>query len=166
MRQARPGANHGVVSESPVTSPPSARAVPAGRYRVDPGRSTISFTTRHLFGLAPVHGTLALRDGSLHVADPVTDSAVRASAAASTFASGNPARDAAVLSARLLDAASHPSLTFASTGLTGAAGEWELCGDLAVRGVSRPVRARITAVSVREGGAVLEPSPSPESCSA
>jgi polyisoprenoid-binding protein YceI len=145
----------GVMSESPVISQPPAPAVPAGRYRVDPGRSTISFTTRHLFGLAAVHGTLALRDGSVSVADPVTGSAVRASAAASTFASGNPARDAAVLSARLLDAARHPSLTFASTGLTSAAGEWQLAGDLAVRGVSRPVQARITAVSVRENGAVI-----------
>ena len=31
-----------------------ARAVPPGVYRIDPTRSTVAFTTRHLFGLAPV----------------------------------------------------------------------------------------------------------------
>jgi len=43
------------------THPPlggSATAIPpAGRYRIDPARSTITITTRHLFGLGPVRAT-------------------------------------------------------------------------------------------------------------
>src|SRR5215472_6154297 len=70
---------------------------PAGRYRIDSERSTITISTRHMFGLGPVRATLALRDGRIQVNDPVASSAVRASAVAVSFRSGNDTRDAAVL---------------------------------------------------------------------
>ena len=133
---------------------------PAGRYRIDPERSTITITTRHLFGLGPVRASLALRDGRIQVNDPPAGSAVRASAAAVSFRSGNDARDAAVLSARLLDAATYPSLTFVSTALepdsaSAAAGNeegrWLLRGELEVRGVGRLVEAAIATVSAHGG---------------
>jgi polyisoprenoid-binding protein YceI len=134
---------------------------PSGRYRIDPERSTITISTRHLFGLGPVRATVALRDGRIQVNDPVTGSAVRASAAAVSFRSGNDARDAAVLSTRLLDAATYPTLTFISTALeldsaSGSASDreevrWLLRGELEVRGVSRLVEASIVTVSARGG---------------
>jgi polyisoprenoid-binding protein YceI len=125
-----------------------------GRYRISQERSSITIATRHLFGLGAVRASVALRDGTISVADPVTDSVVRANAAVSTFRSGNEARDAAVLSSRLLHAEAHPSLTFTSTAFTSEAGEWRLRGELEARGVSRPVEARITGVSVTgDGGA-------------
>jgi polyisoprenoid-binding protein YceI len=155
-----------VMSESPATSPaPPARSSasqpPAGHYRIDVDRSTVTFATRHLFGLAPVHGTFTLRDGTVIVADPVTGSAVQARAAASSFRSGNPARDAAVLSPRLLDAEAYPSLTFTSTSLEpGEPGDesWLLRGELEVRGVTVPVEARVTAGPADPGGATLRAS--------
>lgn len=123
----------------------------AGRYRIDTGRSAVTFATRHLFGLAPVRGTFALRDGLISVADPVTKSAAGARIAASSFRTGNDTRDAAVLSRKLLDAEAHPSLTFSSTELTQADGQWALRGEFEVRGVTRVVEARISAVSERGG---------------
>ena len=52
--------------------------VPApGRCRIVPERSVITFATRHLFGLAPVHGTVGLREGRIHVAPRGTESAVQ-----------------------------------------------------------------------------------------
>jgi len=39
-----------------------------GRYTIDNQGSTITFRSRRLFGLAPVHGTMAMRD----VARPVS----------------------------------------------------------------------------------------------
>jgi polyisoprenoid-binding protein YceI len=122
-----------------------------GRYRIDTERSAVTFATRHLFGLAPVRGTFALREGVISVADPVTKSAVGARIAASSFRTGNDTRDAAVLSPRLLDAEAYPSLTFASTELTQADGRWALRGELEVRGVTRVVEALISAVSEQGG---------------
>jgi len=128
-----------------------------GRYRIDPARSTVAIRTRHLFGLGPVRATLALRDGLIQVTAPPEASTVQARFAASTFHSGNPARDAAVLSPRLLGAEAYPSLSFTSTELVQPQdqeqGQWSLRGELEVRGVTRLVEARVGAVEA--GGATF-----------
>lgn len=130
----------------------------AGRYRIDTERSTVTFTTRHLFGLAPVRGTFALRDGAISVTEPPAESAVWARAAASSFATGNAARDATVLSRKLLDAETYPSLIFSSTALVQEQGRWLLRGQLEVRGVTRLAEARIDAVTVDDAGATVRAS--------
>jgi polyisoprenoid-binding protein YceI len=145
------------MTESSLSSQ-TAAVPPAGRYLINPANSTVTFSTRHFFGLAPVHGTLALRDGTIDVAEPATGCVVRARVAASSFTSGNPARDAAVLSPRLLDAATYPSLVFVSTALISepgpTAGQWLLCGELEVRGLGRPVEVRVSAVSADDASSV------------
>jgi len=50
----------------------------AGSYRIDPVRSRIAFTTRHLFGLGAVHGTFELQDGVIRIAEPLEDSSALA----------------------------------------------------------------------------------------
>ena len=139
-------------TQAPLTSGGTA-IPPAGRYRIDTERSTITISTRHLFGLGPVRATLALRGGRIQVNDPVTGSTVRATAAAVSFRSGNGTRDAAVLSPRLLDAATYPSLTFISTAIQRDpdSGHWLLRGELEVRGVGRLVEAAIATVSAHGG---------------
>jgi polyisoprenoid-binding protein YceI len=122
--------------------------IPApGRYRLDPERSVITFTTRHLFGLASVRGTVGLREGRILVAEPVAGSAVEARLAVATFRSGNEIRDARVLSPRLLDAEQHPSLVFTGTTLTQDPGHWLLRGLLDVCGRARPVEVQIDTAS-------------------
>jgi polyisoprenoid-binding protein YceI len=118
----------------------------AGRYRIDAENSNVTFTTRHLFGLAPVRGTFALRDGIIAVADPVDESAVHASVAASSFRTGNGARDATVLSRALLDAENYPRITFTSTAFARAQGEWLLRGELEVRSLTQVTEIQITEV--------------------
>ena len=123
-----------------------------GRYLISPEHSTAVIRTRHLFGLGAVRAALELRDGRIWVAEQPESSAVQARFAVSTFQSGNPARDAAVLSPRLLDAENFPTMSFISTELVstqgtqaaqGAPEQWSLRGELAVRGVTRLVEARI-----------------------
>jgi len=114
--------------------------IPAtGSYRIDPAHSTISFATRHLFGLAPVHGTFRLRDGHIVVADPLAGSSARATISATSFDTGVAARDATIRSATYLDVANHPDIGFASTGLELVEDRWVLHGSLTVRGRTRPV---------------------------
>lgn len=122
-----------------------------GRYRIDTEHSTVTISTRHVFGLAPVRATLALRDGRIQVAAPPEASTVRACFAASTFRSGSAARDAAVVSARFLDAEAYPGLVFTSTGLAWAQDHWVLRGEFEVRGVTRLVEAHLGSVS-EDGG--------------
>jgi polyisoprenoid-binding protein YceI len=127
-----------------------------GRYRISQAHSTVTIRTRHFFGLGAVRATLALRDGRIVVTEPPEASTVQARIATSTFQSGNQARDAAVLSPKLLDAEACPSLAFTSTGLVREQGQWSLRGELEVRGVTRLVEARISALEA--DGATLRAS--------
>jgi len=127
----------------PATQP-AAIATPApGTYRIDAARSAITFTTRHLFGLGGVRGHFDLGDGEIRIADPLEESSARARISAASFRTGNPSRDGAVRSARLLDAGAHPDITFVSRRLGHDGGRWTLHGLLSVRGQAHPVELLI-----------------------
>ena len=113
--------------------------LPVGSYRIDPTRSTVSFRTRHLFGLGRVQGTLALRTGQIRVARPVEQSSVRAALATGSFTTGNSRRDDDVRSAKFLDAAAHPDITFTSDRLQHFGGKWTVSGTLCAHGIPRPL---------------------------
>ncbi len=130
-----------------MTSTETVTVPTAGTYRIEPGESTISFATRHMFGLAPVRGTFALRDGVVHVASPVETSTVRATIAADSVDTGLAARDNTVRSTRYLDAARHPDITFTANGVARDGG-WVLRGTLTVRGRTEPLDVRIDEVHV------------------
>jgi polyisoprenoid-binding protein YceI len=129
-----------------------------GRYRISQEGSAVTIRTRHFFGLGAVRATLALRDGRILVSEPPAASTVQARFSASSFQSGNAARDAAVLSPKLLDAEAYPSLSFTSTDLLREQGQWSLRGELEVRGVTRLVEARIGALAVVDAGLTLRAS--------
>jgi polyisoprenoid-binding protein YceI len=128
---------------SPATQPAAIVAPVPGTYRIDAARSAITFTTRHLFGLDAVRGRFRLREGEIRVTDPLTESSARAKISAASFSTGNPGRDSAVLSPRLLDAGAHPDITFISRRLDQAEGRWVMHGLLSVRGKAHPVELLI-----------------------
>jgi len=116
-----------------------------GAYRIEPGESTIAFVTRHFFGLGPVRGTFALREGVVQVADPLETSLVRATIDARSFDTGLAARDNAVRSAQYLDTDAHPDITFVANGV---AESQVLRGTLTVRGRTAPLDVRVDEVRV------------------
>lgn len=125
-----------------------AKATPQlGRYQIDPGGSTVTFRTRHLFGLAPVRGRFAVRAGTVNVSEPLAGSRVYAEIEVASFHTGNPVRDAQVRSARFLAADQYPVLVFSADGLDGQA----VAGELTARNVTRPVSllAEVGAVSAQ-----------------
>lgn len=126
----------------PVTVPPT------GDYRIDRNRSSVTFTTRHLFGLAAVRGGFAIRDGHIHVADDVRMSTAHAVISAASVDTGNPARDTTVRSARLLDTGSHPDIAFVAGKVEQVDGRWVLRGSLKVRGHACPLDVRVESARV------------------
>jgi polyisoprenoid-binding protein YceI len=128
---------------SPATQPAAIVAPAPGSYRIDAARSAITFTTRHLFGLGAVRGSFDLNDGEIRIADPLDESSARAKISAASFRTGNPGRDGAVRSARLLDTGAHPDITFISRRLDQAGGRWILHGLLSVRGKAHPAELLI-----------------------
>jgi polyisoprenoid-binding protein YceI len=121
-----------------------AAAPQLGRYEIDTDSSTLTFATRHLFGLAPVRGSFAIRTGTIDIAWPLADSVVYVEIDAASFRTGNRQRDDKVRSARLLDAGRHPVITFTSEHIETSA----LTGALTVCGVTRPVSLQVEQLAI------------------
>jgi polyisoprenoid-binding protein YceI len=117
-----------------------------GKYRIDPVRSTVTYSGRHLFGLGVVHATFRIRSGQIQIADPYTASAVAVSIDASSFASGNASRDKAVRSAALLDTAAFAEISFTSDNLRWDGDNWLLNGCVTAHGVTVPADVTFDSV--------------------
>ena len=128
-------------------SPAAQVTLQPGRYEIDTSCSAVTFSTRHLFGVAPVRGSFAIRAGTIDVAEPLSDLGIHVEIEAASFRTGNPLRDSAVRSVRLLDAAHCPVVTFRSGRMDGLA----LTGTLTVRDVARPVSLSIEQSAVAPG---------------
>jgi polyisoprenoid-binding protein YceI len=120
-----------------------------GHYVIDTDGSRVTFRTRHLFGLAPVKGSFAVRGGAVDVADPLAASAIHAEIEAASFLTNGGPRDRAVRSPRFLDPARHPVMAFRSDRIDG--GARVLTGTLTVRGTARPVTLTVTRCEVSRG---------------
>jgi polyisoprenoid-binding protein YceI len=126
-----------------------ATAPQPGHYDIDPARSRVTFSTRHLFGLGRVTGGFALRAGTADIADPIAASVLYAEIDTASFRTNSSTRDDSVLSPRFLDPAGHPVITFRSDRIE--AGNRLVTGTLTVRGTSRPVTLTITRCEVSAG---------------
>jgi polyisoprenoid-binding protein YceI len=123
-----------------------------GRYRIDPDQSAVTFRTRHLFGLAPVHGTFAIKAGTVDVAEPLAASGINAEIETASFCTRSGQRDRSVLSPRFLDPGRYPMLTFRSGPLDAAIDTESqvVTGTLTVRDVTRPVRLSVARCAVSQ----------------
>ena len=147
MTAHKPGQLNTGTAGAPSTSPVPQAAPQPGRYEIDTACSAVTFRTRHMFGLAPVRGSFAIRAGTVDVAGPLTDPGIYAEIEAASFRTGNGQRDSTVRSARLLDASQYPVITFRSEHVDGSA----LTGTLTVRDVTRPVSLSIEQSAVSSG---------------
>jgi len=123
-------------------------AIRPGRYVIDPASSTVTFRTRHMFGLGRVRGTFAIRGGAVEVTGVPGEARCYAEIDAASFRTGNPQRDTAVRSARLLGTDHHPVITFEAQRLDGT----DLTGQLTVRGATRPAVIAAELTGAGPGG--------------
>jgi polyisoprenoid-binding protein YceI len=123
----------------------------AGRYRIDPARSSVTFRTRHLLGLGAVSGTMAVTSGEITVDPAVPQAVVTAVLSAASFSTGSRARDRDVRSARFLDTTHYPDITFQAGTLSRDESHWMLTGQLTVRDMTSPVT--LTIASAESAGA-------------
>lgn len=136
-----------------MTSSPDAMLPTPGRYRIDPTRSTVTFRTRHLFGLGGVTGTFAVRSGEIAVGPSPSGSSVTAVIDAASFRTGHHRRDRDVVSTRFLHVDDNPDIVFEGTEPRRGDGGWVLPGHLTVRGQTRPVE--LTVLALTEAGGEL-----------
>lgn len=147
MAAHRPGQAKTGAAGATIGTPETQVTPRPGRYEIDTSCSAVTFRTRHLFGLAPVRGSFAIRAGTVDVAEPLAGSGVYVQIDPASFRTGNGQRDNNVRSERLLDADRHPVITFRSEGVDGPA----LTGMLTVRNVTMPVTLSVEQSAVTPG---------------
>jgi polyisoprenoid-binding protein YceI len=125
------------------TSVTSIDQLEPGTYRLDPARSTISYSGRHMFGLGRVAATFTVRSGQLQVADGLAGSTADITIDAASFTSNSEKRDRDVTSATFLDVDTYPTIRFESQGMYRQAGSWVLPGNVNAHGISVPVHVLI-----------------------
>jgi polyisoprenoid-binding protein YceI len=130
-----------------------ADAPAPGTYTLDPEHTSIRADVKALFGLMTVHGTFRLQVGQVSIAAEPGASSVQAIIAAGSFASGNTARDADVVSATLLDARTYPEITFAGQGARHDGDAWVVPGSVTAHGTAVPAEVRLSQARREAGGA-------------
>jgi polyisoprenoid-binding protein YceI len=139
--------------EADVTTDSVSVEVPKpGTYRVVPEKSTVSYTSRHMFGLGVVHAAFDIAAGELVVGQPPTDSTVSVSVKAASFRSNSARRDKDVRSAGLLDVATYPEITFQADHLRHDDDRWVASGSVTAHGASVPVDVLISYAGREETG--------------
>jgi polyisoprenoid-binding protein YceI len=121
-----------------TSSTSAALPLVAGRWALDAAHSQVGFAIRHL-GVSKVRGRFGEVEAELVVGETVEDTAVTATVATASIDTGNPERDAHVLSPELLNAGRRPTLSFRSLGGRGAGTSWVLDGELTIGEVTRPL---------------------------
>ena len=109
-----------------------------GAYSIDAGHSYVGFAVKH-FGLSKVKGEFQKFEGTINIADPVTDSSVEVTIQADSFSSRDDQRDAHVRGADFLDTDNFPTVTFTSTGVRQSGDDWVVTGDLTIHGQTHSV---------------------------
>lgn len=134
------------------TGTTSHAAPTAGTYSIDPLRSTVSYSSRHMFGLGTVHASFTVTSGTVSVAEPLDGSRVEASIDAGSFHSDSAKRDRDVTSDRLLDAATYPEITFSSTGLRRHGDGFLVDGTVTCHGAAVNVELTVTEALTEADG--------------
>lgn len=109
-----------------------------GTWTIDPLNSDVSFAVRHL-GVSRVHGRFNELSGDIVTGATIDRSSVSARIVADSVDTGFPGRDGFIAGDDVLAAGEHRELTFVSTGVRTADGEYFVDGHLTVRGITRQV---------------------------
>ena len=128
-----------------TTTATPALAALTGSYTIDPAHSRIGFVARHAM-VTKVRGSFDEFEGSavLDGSNPAASSAT-VTIQARSINTRNDQRDAHLRSNDFLAMDEHPQITFVSTGARQVSeGEFELTGDLTIKGVTNAVTIPFT----------------------
>ena len=112
-------------------------SIPAGTWTVDPIHSSIGFEVKH-FGISTFRGRFSGYEGTIETADD-SPQRVEGTVQVDSVDVKDPQLAEHLQSEDFFDAANHPSIAFASTGVRRVEEGYELDGDLTIRGETRPV---------------------------
>ena len=111
----------------------------SGDYTLDVAHSRLGFSARHAM-VTTVRGTFKDFDGTatIDAANPAA-SRVNLTIDAGSVDTGSADRDGHLQSGDFFDVDTHKQLTFVSTKVERDGDEWQITGDLTIKGVTKPV---------------------------
>jgi len=114
--------------------------IPApGTFAIDASHSSVEFVARHLM-VSKVRGRFDSFAGTITVADDPLASSVEVSIDAASANTGESGRDQHLTSPDFFAVEEHPTIGFRSTAVRHVGGgDFEIDGELTIRGISRPV---------------------------
>lgn len=132
-----------------MTTLPDILVDTAGRWRLAPNRSSVTFRNKTAWGLSTVTGTFSGFSGDGVVGDTVTG---HVTVRATSLHTGIAKRDKHLRSADFFDVDNHPDIVVEVTGaLLADAHDARLQATLTVRAVSRPVELPVTVQILADG---------------
>lgn len=120
---------------TPTTTLPG---LTAGTWAIDPSHSEVSFSVRHLM-VSKVRGGFTGFSGSIEIGEDPRASEVAAAVDLSTIDTRDAKRDEHLRSADFFDVATHPTMTYRSTGVRPQRDGFTVEGELTLHGVTRRV---------------------------
>lgn len=127
-----------------MTRTVAGESLPAvGTWSLDPSHTNVTFSVRHL-GLSKVRGRFTSFTGDIVVAEDPTQSGVNVAVDVSSVDTHDEKRDEHLRTNDFFNAPEFPTMTFASTSVSGGGSDWAVTGDLTIRGVTRPVTLAAT----------------------
>lgn len=123
----------------------------AGTWSLDPSHTSVEFSVRHL-GLAKVRGRFGSFTGDIVIAEDPAQSNVNVAVEVASIDTRDETRDAHLRTNDFFSAPEFPTMTFASTSVTGPGTECKVTGDLTIRGITKQVTLAATF-----GGTATDP---------
>ncbi|GGB75145.1 hypothetical protein N798_13790 [Knoellia flava TL1] len=117
-----------------MTATASQLQIPTGTWAVDAAHTEVGFVARHLM-VSKVRGYFKDVEGTVEVAEDITQSRVDVTAKIASVETGSADRDAHLKSEDFFDAEKFPTMRFVSTSFDGST----LTGDLTIKDVTKSV---------------------------
>lgn len=115
--------------------------IEAGTWALENQHTKIGFMAKHLM-VTKVRGHFDRYEGSVEIAEDLTDSKIEVTIDAASINTGTADRDEHLRSGDFLDVANYPELKFVSTDITRDGEEFDITGDLTIRDVTKPITLR------------------------
>ena len=119
-----------------------------GTYAIDVSHTRVGFAVRHM-AVSKVRGEFKDFSGTLELAENPADSKISVTIQAGSVDTHDENRDNHLRTNDFFDAENHPTWTFTSTAIRPrSGGEWDVDGDLTIRGVTKQVTLDATLEGV------------------
>ena len=110
------------------------------RWAIDPTHSSVGFKVKHMM-FTNVKGNFEKYEATIiSDGDDFTNASIEFSADINSINTNNADRDTHLKSGDFFDAENHPKLTFKASSFTKSGDDYEIAGDLSMRGVTKFVK--------------------------